>query len=159
MPYVFAQRSAFLIFMGSVQPPNVIMRPRGISAPEGRVATTFRSIEDVIKGIRESTYKVQTESRLAHSGLKREQNIAGVLKEYAWLYNLETVRRAGEAYRAETDPENTYGEDWFAHPKAGSFLRDLWAAGESKENEDVARMMGHEPFDTAYLVEQFLDLG
>jgi hypothetical protein len=79
------------------------MRPRGISAPEGRVATAFRSIEDIIKGIRESTYKVQTESRLAYSGLKREQNIASVLKKYAWLYNRETVRRAEEAYREETD--------------------------------------------------------
>jgi hypothetical protein len=82
------------------------MQPSGISAPGGRVATESRSIENVIKGIKESTYEIQTESRLAYSGLKREQNIAGVLKKYAWLYNLETVRGAGEAYRAETDPEN-----------------------------------------------------
>src|SRR3712207_1445057 len=82
------------------------MQPQVISAPEGRVATESRSIEDVIRGIKESTYEIQTESRLAYSGLKREQNIAGVLKEYAWLYNLETVRRVEEAYRAETDREN-----------------------------------------------------
>ena len=70
------------------------------------MATESRSIDNVIKGIKESTYEIQTESRLAYSGLKREQNIAGVLKKYTWLYSLETVRRAGEAYRAETDPEN-----------------------------------------------------
>jgi hypothetical protein len=54
--------------------------------------------------------------------------------------------------------EDTYGEDWFIHPEAGGFLRGLWATGESKENEDVARMIGHNPFDTSYLVEQFLGL-
>lgn len=37
--------------------------------------------------LEESTYEVQTESRLAYSGLKKEQNIAGVLKKYAWLYD------------------------------------------------------------------------
>ena len=70
------------------------------------MTTESRSIEDAIEGIKESTYEIQTESRLAYSGLKQEQNIAGVLERYAWLYNLETVRRAEEAYRAETDPEN-----------------------------------------------------
>jgi hypothetical protein len=33
--------------------------------------TEAYSIEDVIKGIKESTYEVQTESRLAYSGLKK----------------------------------------------------------------------------------------
>ena len=49
-------------------------------------------IKDVITGIKESTYEVQTESRLAYSGLKKEQNIAGVLKKYAWLYDPQSVR-------------------------------------------------------------------
>jgi len=70
------------------------------------VATESRSIEEAIRGIEKSTYEVQTESRLAYSGLKREQNIAGVLEKYAWLYNLKTVRRAEEAYHAEADPDN-----------------------------------------------------
>src|SRR5215204_2357630 len=82
------------------------MRPPGTSSPEEFVATEFRSIEDTVSGIRESTYEIQTESRLAYSGLKREQNIAEVLEKYAWLYNLETVRRIEEAYGAESDPEN-----------------------------------------------------
>jgi hypothetical protein len=82
------------------------MRLRGIRVPEGRVATEFRSIEDAVRGIRESTYEIQSESRLAYSGLKREQNIAEVLERYAWLYNLETVQQIEEAYGAETDPEN-----------------------------------------------------
>nr|MDP9486485.1 hypothetical protein [Actinomycetota bacterium] len=68
------------------------------------MATESRHIEAIISGIRESTYEIQTESRLAYSGLKREQDIAGVLERYAWLYNAETVRRAEEAYHAEGDP-------------------------------------------------------
>src|SRR5215207_8155700 len=77
------------------------MRLQGIPLPEGCVATEFRSIEDVVRGIEESTYEIQTESRLVYSGLKREQNIAEVLQKYAWLYNPETVRRVEEMYRAE----------------------------------------------------------
>ena len=50
-------------------------------------------IKDVITGIKESTYEVQTESRLAYSGLTKEQNIAGVLKKYAWLYDLQSAAR------------------------------------------------------------------
>src|SRR5215211_2131471 len=82
------------------------MRPQGTSSPEGCVATEYRSIEEAVRGIRASTYEIQTESRLAYSGLKREQNITEILQKYAWLYNLETVRRVKETYRAETDPEN-----------------------------------------------------
>jgi hypothetical protein len=70
------------------------------------VATESHSIEDAVSGIRESNYEIQTESRLAYSGIKREQNITEILEKYAWLYNLETVRRVEEAYRLETDPEN-----------------------------------------------------
>ena len=54
--------------------------------------------------------------------------------------------------------EETYGEDWFTRPEAGEFLRGLWATGEKQENEDVARAIGREPFDTSCLIEQFLGL-
>src|SRR5215204_3716058 len=82
------------------------MRPPGTSSPEEFVATESRSIEEVVRGLEESTYEIQTESRLAYSGLKQEQHIAEILKKYAWLYNLQTVRRFEEAYGAQTDPEN-----------------------------------------------------
>src|SRR5919107_1153404 len=81
------------------------MRPQWIPTREGCVATEFRSVEDAVRGIKESTYEIQTESRLAYSGLKREQNITAVLEKYAWLYNLDTVRHIEEAYRTETTPE------------------------------------------------------
>jgi hypothetical protein len=70
------------------------------------VATEYRSIEDAVRGIKESTYEIQTESRLAYSGLKREQNIAEILEKYAWLYNHETIRQVETTYGAETEPEN-----------------------------------------------------
>jgi hypothetical protein len=70
------------------------------------MTTEARYTEYTIRGIRDSTYEIQTESRLAYSGLKRVQNVASVLEKYAWLYDAETVRRAEEAYRAEADPGN-----------------------------------------------------
>ena len=47
-------------------------------------------IKDVITGIKESTYEVQTESRLAYSGLKKEQNTRGYLRSTLG----STIRRA-----------------------------------------------------------------
>ncbi len=60
------------------------------------------SIEDVVKGIRDSIYEVETESRLVGAGLKEEQDVAGVLEKYAWLYDPQTVRRVRQACRAQT---------------------------------------------------------
>lgn len=55
--------------------------------------------------------------------------------------------------------ETTYGESWYRVPEAGEFLRGLWASGESRENEEIARMIGREPFDPSCLADQFLTLG
>lgn len=55
--------------------------------------------------------------------------------------------------------ETSYGESWFSNPEAGALLRELWATGESKENEDIARMIGYEPFDTTHLADHYLALG
>ncbi len=55
--------------------------------------------------------------------------------------------------------ERQYGERWYANQEAGQFLRNLWATGESQENEEIARSLGYEPFDTSYLANQFLVLG
>src|SRR5918997_2286936 len=82
------------------------MRPQRSPTPEGCVVTESSFIEDTVRGIKESTYEIQTESRLAYGGIKGEQNITAVLERYAWLYNLDSVRRIEEAYRKETDPEN-----------------------------------------------------
>ena len=52
--------------------------------------------------------------------------------------------------------ESAHGEGWFGRLQAGTFLRGVLATGETTENEAVARMLGHEPFDTACLAERFL---
>ncbi len=70
------------------------------------MTTESITVDGIIKGIEQSTYDVETESRLARVGLKDGQDIAGILEKYAWLYNLETVRVAQEAYSSETDPAN-----------------------------------------------------
>ena len=54
--------------------------------------------------------------------------------------------------------EDAYGQCWFASPEAGELLRGLWATGEKQENEDLARAIGCDPYDTSYLVERFLGL-
>ncbi len=58
---------------------------------------------NVIKGIRDSTYEFATEDRLSGAGLKGEQDLHGVLEKYAWLYERGVVRRMQEAYRSEAD--------------------------------------------------------
>ncbi len=63
------------------------------------------SIDDIIKGIRDSNYELTTESRLVGAGLKAEQDLASVMERFPWLYNLDTVRQAEDAYHSETAPE------------------------------------------------------
>src|SRR5918997_2678963 len=77
----------------------------GIQVVGDAVATKPDSIDDIIKGIRDSNCALATESRLAGAGLKEEQDIASVMDRFAWLYNLDTVRQAEDAYRSENDPE------------------------------------------------------
>jgi hypothetical protein len=69
------------------------------------VVTKPDSIDDIIKGIRDSDYELTTESRLVGAGLKEEQDLASVMERFSWLYDLDTVRQAEDAYHSETDPE------------------------------------------------------
>ncbi len=66
---------------------------------------TSTQIEDIVKGIHDSTYEIETESRLARVGLKDTQDIASILAKYSWLYNLETLETIKEAYDSETEPK------------------------------------------------------
>jgi hypothetical protein len=68
------------------------------------MAIASLSLEDIVRGIKDSTYELDTESRLATVGLKDEQDLAAILEKYAWLYGPDTVRSAREAYEAESDP-------------------------------------------------------
>jgi oligoendopeptidase F len=47
---------------------------------------------------------MNTESRLARVGLKKEQKIAPILEKYNWLYDLPTINFVKKRYQEETNP-------------------------------------------------------
>ena len=59
--------------------------------------------DEVVRGLRDSTYELQNEGRLVRAGLKTEQDTAGIIERYAWLYSDEAlgvvVEPAGEAQK------------------------------------------------------------
>ncbi len=88
-------------------------------------------IGDIIQGIRDSSYELDTESRLARVGLKDAQEIASVLEKYAWLYNQATVQRARDAWEREVDPaeKNRLRRAYY-------FLLDGYVSRKTAEQED-----------------------
>jgi hypothetical protein len=52
--------------------------------------------DEIVRGLRDSTYEVQNEGRAASAGLKAEQDTAGIMARYAWLYAEETLDAVGE---------------------------------------------------------------
>jgi len=47
-----------------------------------------------------------------------------------------------------------FGEEWFLNPKAGRFLKDLWASGQKYDVEELARMTGFAGLDVDPLLEE-----
>jgi hypothetical protein len=58
--------------------------------------------DEIVQGLRDSTYELQNEGRLVRAGLKAEQDTAGIIERYAWLYS-------SEALDAVADPEDEAG--------------------------------------------------
>jgi hypothetical protein len=52
--------------------------------------------DEIVQGLRDSTYELQNEGRLVRAGLKTEQDTAGIIERYAWLYDEETLDAVGE---------------------------------------------------------------
>lgn len=48
------------------------------------------------------------------------------------------------------------GEEWWARPETGDFLRALFREGTKPSSEDVAARIGYDPLDTAPLVEELV---
>jgi hypothetical protein len=42
--------------------------------------------EEIVKGLRESTYELENEGRQVRAGLKTDQNTAAIIERFAWLY-------------------------------------------------------------------------
>lgn len=59
--------------------------------------------DEIVRGLRDSTYELQNEGRLVRAGLKTEQDTAAIVERYAWLYSSEALAvvddPAGEAER------------------------------------------------------------
>lgn len=52
--------------------------------------------DEIVQGLRDSTYELQNESRLVRAGLKTEQDTASIVERYAWLYSDEALDAVGE---------------------------------------------------------------
>ena len=51
--------------------------------------------EEIVKGLRDSTYELENEGRQVRAGLKAEQDTAAIIERYAWLYSEEAVAAVG----------------------------------------------------------------
>src|SRR5215813_3493512 len=51
--------------------------------------------DEIGQGLRDSTYELENEGRLVRAGLKTEQDTAGIIERYAWLYSEEALAVVG----------------------------------------------------------------
>jgi hypothetical protein len=47
--------------------------------------------EEIVRGLRDSSYELQNEGRQVRAGLKAEQDTAAIIERYAWLYSEEAL--------------------------------------------------------------------
>jgi hypothetical protein len=52
--------------------------------------------DQIVRGLRDSQYELQNEGRLVNAGLKPEQDTAGIVERYGWLYSDEALDAVGE---------------------------------------------------------------
>jgi hypothetical protein len=52
--------------------------------------------DQIVNGLRDSTFELQNESRLVRAGLKTEQDTASIVDRYAWLYSDQTLDAVGD---------------------------------------------------------------
>jgi hypothetical protein len=52
--------------------------------------------DEIVQGLRDSTYELQNEGRLVRAGLKTEQDTAGIIERFAWLYSPEALDAVGD---------------------------------------------------------------
>lgn len=61
------------------------------------------TIQKIIKSLEKNMYEMNTESRLARVGLKKEQKIAPIFKKCQWLYDLPTINFVKKEYQKQTN--------------------------------------------------------
>jgi hypothetical protein len=54
--------------------------------------------------------------------------------------------------------EEKFGKNWFEKKDSGEFLKSMWKCGNSSKNvNELARMIGYDEVDIAFLTQDFLD--
>jgi hypothetical protein len=52
--------------------------------------------DEIVQGLRDSTYELENEGRLVRAGLKTGQDTAGIIERYAWLYSDQALAVVGD---------------------------------------------------------------
>src|SRR5215469_15477308 len=52
--------------------------------------------DEIVQGLRDSTYELENEGRLVRAGLKTEQDTAAIIERYAWLYSADALAVVSE---------------------------------------------------------------
>src|SRR5215469_10650001 len=52
--------------------------------------------DEIVQGLRDSTYELENEGRLVRAGLKTEQDTAAIIERYAWLYSGDALEVIGK---------------------------------------------------------------
>jgi hypothetical protein len=52
--------------------------------------------DEIVQGLRDSSYELQNEGRLVRAGLKVDQDTASIAERYAWLYSDDALDAVGE---------------------------------------------------------------
>lgn len=79
-------------------------------------------------------------------------------KDINWLSDMDSGFYSADYLRAwiasaqiKDYLKRKFGQKWFINPKAGKFLRSLFARGVTDEVEDVVLRLGYKPWDISFL--------
>jgi hypothetical protein len=102
----------------------------------------------------ERNQKLYAETLTAHSGFSYDpRSYLGDMD--SGLYVADYLRAWLTQAALEEHLVREFGEEWYQSGEVGDFFRGLWARGVSLENEDLARELGYEPWDTTPLRRRY----
>lgn len=156
-----------------------LMNMGGLSETEATLAVKYRALEDLYM-LRRYASKMQFELKLYDhvnetgyqtndkgpiyadlltrgcgfkydgEGWTRDVDAGFYVADYFTAWSLEAQLRETLCQRfGSTD---TRGEDWYQNPKAGEFLKDLWADGNIPQQTLSKRLSYHDPTDVGPLL-------
>ena len=75
------------------------------------------------------------------------------------FYSADYLRAWIRTAQLRTYLRDEFGEDWWARPDTGHFLRGLFREGTKPSSEEIAARIGYDPLDTAPLLDELLVTG